>query len=148
MINTIMFILITVYLMVLLGICTWQGIKYLNEKNRIRDLEVKNEKYNLFTSISPEIVNSSINEYINTYIQKYITFKFIINKQIYIKDEECAIMVKDVTKLVYMDISELYIFYIKIITNIENDDDLLKFLNRRVKELSIEAISNFNSASI
>lgn len=134
--------------MVLLGICTWQGIKYLNEKNRIRDLEVKNEKYNLFTSISPEIVNSSINEYINTYIQKYITFKFIINKQIYIKDEECAIMVKDVTKLVYMDISELYIFYIKIITNIENDDDLLKFLNRRVKELSIEAISNFNSASI
>lgn len=146
MINTIIIITITVYLMVLLGICTWIGYNYLNEKNRIRELETKNEKYNLFTNISPEAVNNSINEYINTYIHKYITFKFIINKQIYIKDEECSAMVRDITKLIYIEISELYVFYIKIITNIETDDDLLKFLNTRVKELCIEAISDFNSS--
>jgi hypothetical protein len=122
--------------------------KYLTRKNELKDKEIKNKKYELFANISTEQVQGEIDKYIERYINKYITYKFIANKIIYIKQDEIEVMIKDVSKLVYLEISELYIFYIKLIININDNDDLLKYIHSRVTTIAIDITASFNSSNI
>jgi hypothetical protein len=67
-------------------------------------------------------------------------------KQInFIRSDEANIMSREITKLVMIDISDLYIFYIKMIESISDDDDLIAYINRRVKRIVIEEVSHYNS---
>jgi hypothetical protein len=128
---------------------SWKIVKpYLEKIVEIRDKEVKNKKYELFSTLSPEEMDKSIDDYIEQYITRYITYKFIANKAIYIKDEEIKEMIKDVTKNIYLDISELYVFYIQTAHSVTTDDELLTFIHSRVTDIGIGAASNFNSSSI
>ena len=111
-------------------------------------MKIKNEKYNLFSVLSIESINQYIDEYFERYIQRYISMKFIVRKIEYIKEEDCEIMVRDITKVIALEISELYIFYIKMICNISNDEDLLKFINSKVKSIAVDQVSAFNSSTL
>lgn len=143
-------IIFLVYIILILGFFTWATIyitdKYLIPKNKIREMEAKNQKYNLLSTISVEAVQKYIKDYIEEKINNYIMYKFISQRKNYIRDEDMEIMIKDVTKLIYLEISELYVFYIKLIYSINDDDSLLKYINMMVKELSIELVSNYNSS--
>lgn len=124
-------------------------VPILNRKLDIKDKEIKNKKYELFTTIDPDKIDEALNKYFETYINRYITYKFIANKSIYIKQEEVENMVRDVTKLIYINISELYIFYINMIGSINGDDErLLEFIHTRVKNISVETVSAYNRANI
>lgn len=120
--------------------------KYLIPKNNIREMEAKNQKYSLLSTISVEAVQKYIKDYIEEKINNYIMYKFISQRKNYIRDEDMETMIKDVTKLIYLEISELYIFYIKLIYSINDDDSLLKYINTLVKESAIELVSNYNSS--
>ena len=147
MMNGIYLIIITVLILAyLLWATIYITTKYLIPKNENKLMELKNEKYNLFASVNTESVNVNITEYFTNHIQKYIAYKFISRKINYIREEDVEIMIKDITKLIYIEISELYIFYIKMLYSINNDDDLLKYINLKVKEISIELITNYNSS--
>ena len=119
---------------------------YLNTKNEIRDKEVKNKKYELFKTIDTEILKQSVDKYFETYINRYITYKFIAKKVMYINSEEVEKMVNDITKLIYIQISELYIFYISMIQSISTDEDLLQFIHTKVENICIETVSNYNGS--
>lgn len=147
MMNGIYLIIITVLILAyLLWATIYITTKYLIPKNENKLMELKNEKYNLFASVNTESVNVNITEYFTNHIQKYIAYKFISRKINYIREEDVETMIKDITKLIYIEISELYIFYIKMLYSINNDDDLLKYINLKVKEISIELITNYNSS--
>lgn len=140
----VIFILLFIYLIV----ASYFAYKYFSRKNEIRSMEVKNKKYELLSSITPDTVKEYLDKYIKGYIDRYIIYKFISKKIIYIKEEDCEIMIKDITKLVYLELSELYLFYIQLLVSIKDDEDLLKYLNNKVKNIAIEAVSNFNSSSM
>ena len=53
-------------------------------------------------------------------------------------------MVNVLTHNICIDITELYIFYIKNICNIQTDQDLIKFIRERVKEHVLQFINEFN----
>ena len=92
---------------------------YLNKKNEIREKEIKNKKYELFKDLDIDIMKQSLDQYFEGYVNRYITYKFLAKKNMYINSEEVEKMVNDLTKLIYLQISELYIFYITMIfTNI------------------------------
>ena len=147
MMNGIYLIIITVLILAyLLWATIYITTKYLIPKNENKSMELKNEKYNLFASINTESVNANITEYFTNHIQKYIAYRFMSKKINYIREDDIEIMIKDITKLIYIEISELYIFYIKMLYSINNDDDLLKYINLKVKEISIELITNYNSS--
>lgn len=121
----------------------------INKRLDIKDKEVKNKKYELFINIDPDKIDEALNKYFETYINRYITYKFIANKSIYIKQEQVETMVRDVTKLIYINISELYIFYINMIGSVNGDDErLLEFIHTRVKNIAVETVSAYNRASI
>lgn len=146
------YIIILIIVILVLSFLVWNTIyitkHYLEPKNKLEDMKIKNEKYNLFSTLSIESINLYINQYIENHIKDYISMKFFVRKITYIKEEDCEILVKDITKLIMLEISELYIFYIKMIYNISTDEDLLKFINLRVKLIAVEEVSTYNSSEL
>ena len=121
---------------------------YMNEKNRIREIESKNKTYELFASIDPEVVQKELDTYFERYVNRYITYKFIANKVIYIKQDDIEKMVSDTTKLIMIEISELYIYYIKLLRSIDNNEDLIQYIYSRVSTITIDTVANYNSANL
>lgn len=147
MINGIYALIITVIIVLYL---VWATIyitkKYLIPKNDNRQMELKNQKYNLLSTLSVESINNALTEYFTNYLQKYIAYKFMARKINYINEENVELMIKDITKLIYLEISELYIFYIRMIYSINEDEDLLKYINSKVKEIAIDLVTNYNTS--
>lgn len=145
-------IIFSVLYLITLGSFIYLFIKYimpyLNKKNENKEKEIKNKKYELFKDLDPDIMKESIDKYFKSEVNRYIAYKFIANKSMYIKTDEINEMIKDVTKLIYIEISELYVFYIKMTRSIDNDDDLLEYIHNRVQNICIETVSNFNSTMI
>lgn len=121
---------------------------YMDEKNRIREIETKNKTYELFVNIEPEAVQKELDTYFERYVNRYITYKFIANKVIYIKQDDIEKMVSDITKLIMIEISELYIYYIKLLRSIENNEDLIQYIYSRVSTITIDTVANYNSANL
>lgn len=121
---------------------------YMDEKNRIREIESKNKTYELFASIDPEAVQKELDTYFERYVNRYITYKFIANKVIYIKQDDIEKMVSDTTKLIMIEISELYIYYIKLLRSIDNNEDLIQYIYSRVSTITIDTVANYNSANL
>lgn len=119
---------------------------YLKEKNRISLLKVKNEQYDIFMRMNPDEILSTIDSFIETYVTRYIVYKFVSKKVTYIKHEEVTNMVNDITKLIAVEISELYVFYIKMIREISTEEDLISFIHTRVQNACIEHVSTFNKS--
>lgn len=121
---------------------------YINEKNRIREIESKNKTYELFANIDPESVQKELDTYFERYVNRYITYKFIANKVIYIKQDDIEKMVSDTTKLIMIEISELYIYYIKLLRSIDNNEDLIQYIYSRVSTITIDTVANYYSANL
>ncbi len=143
-------IIISVLYLITLGFIVYMTDKkvlpYLNKKNELKEKEIKNKKYELFKTIDTEVMNKLLDDYFDQFINRYIAYKFVAKKQLYIKSEEIETMVKDLTKLIYIQISELYIFYISMTQSISNDDDLLEYIHTKVQNMCIESTMNYNSA--
>ena len=140
-INAILLIAALIFIIGFLG-------PYLERKNDIREKECKNEKYKIFNEVDPVKINEYIDDYFEKYINRYITYKFISKKIIYIKQEDVDEMVRDLTKFLSLDISELYTYYISLITDIDDEESLVKYIHSRVMNISVEAVLSFNNSNI
>ena len=66
--------------------------------------------------------------------------------------EECLLDVakdsktiaKYLDKKISLEISDLYIFYIKILVSIQDDNDLLAYIDRKVKQHVLEFVTDYN----
>ena len=117
------------------------GIKQICE---ILNKEIENQKAELFMKADPNIANKEIEEMISDYINRYVVRHFLINNIDFIRKEEIDMMVKKITREVILDISELYLFYVKILVSIKDDDDLIRFINRKVSDKVLEFATEFN----
>ena len=117
------------------------GIKQICE---IKNKEIENQKAELFMKVDPNIANKEIEDMISDYINRYVVRHFLINNIDYIRKEEIDMMVKKITREVILDISELYLFYVKILVSIKDDDDLIRFINRKVSDKVLEFVTEFN----
>ena len=111
----------------------------------LKDTELKNKKYELFSTIDSEKVSDIFNNYIDEYVTRYITYTFVASKAVYIKDKEVTDMINNVTKNIVIDMSELYLFYAHLLYSINNTDDLVSFIKNKVSNSVIEFVANYNS---
>lgn len=119
----------------------------IKRRSEIKNKEVENKKFELFLSTSPEKINEELDKYFERYINRYIAFKFISKKATFINQDDTETMILDLTKLVAIEMSEIYVFYMKNIYAINNEEDLLRCIKNRITSLVVESVSSFNKAA-
>lgn len=120
-------------------------------KNKDISVEIKNkeleiQKMKLFMEMDPMLINKEIDDYVSKYVEKYIFKQFVIHQIQYINDTETETMIRSVTGQIAIEISELYVFYFKILYNISDENDLVKFINLKVKDHVLEKITDYNAS--
>ena len=140
-INLFKFIVVIVSIFVVLYTII---VPYLKEKNNIRVFELENYKMDLFMKIDPKFAETQIEELIKKYINDYVVVNFLIHDVDYIRKEEIENMLKSVYQKILVELSELYIFYIKIIVNIQNEEDLAMYIRKKTKDQILEFVTEFN----
>ena len=121
---------------------------YLERVNSINEMHIINEKYALFNSIDSDSIGEKLDKYFSEYVNRYVIYKFVSKKITYIKDNEVETMISDLTKFIAVDISELYIFYIKMSTSITDQDSLLLYIKNKVRAEVVDVVSSYNKANI
>lgn len=143
--NTSLLIVGILFCIVILVIAFFIVNPYLTRKNVILERNTKNKLYELYTHIDPVIIRKSLDDMIDSYIAEYYFYK-VKNKD-YLSNGDAQNMIRVVTDAIYIDLSELYLFYIKLIQSVETDEDLLKFINTRVKERVLVFAANQNKTT-
>ena len=110
----------------------------------LKDRKTKNELFNLYSNIDPDSVQQTIDNLIDGKIQEYILYRIRIRENQYINSKDSENMIATITESIYIELSELYLFYIKLLVNVETDEDVLSFINSRVKYRAILFISDNN----
>ena len=121
---------------------------YLNKMSSNNEMHIINEKYALFNNIDSDSISEKLDKYFSEYVNRYVIYKFVSKKITYIKDNEVETMVSDLTKFIAVDISELYIFYIKMSTSITDQDSLLLYIKNKVRAEVVDVVSSYNKANI
>ena len=137
-------IVIIIALLVVLALGLFVGKPYLDNKQELEFRRVENEKLVLFSGIDTAILKDTLNTWVDDKIHEYILYRLRIGEKEYITGEESELLVSTVTNALYIELSELYLFYIKLLVNIETDDDVLTYLNTLVKTRAILIISDIN----
>lgn len=115
--------------------------KYFDLKNK----ENKNELCRLYSVINPEEVRKELNDYIHQYTLIYVLYHFTVNKIEYIKQDDVDKMVKEITITINVEISELYIFYFRLLYDIQDDDSLTSHIHDLVKDDVMAFVKDFNA---
>ena len=110
----------------------------------IKNKQVENDKMRLFMQMSPDLMEKELDKLLDDYVKRYIIYKFVANKIQFISSEAAETMVKDVTELVLINISDLYVFYLRMISDIKDDESLILQINSRVKNKCIDEVADFN----
>lgn len=121
---------------------------YLEEKNKLKSKEISNRKTEIYLSVPLDVVNKELDEYFQRYVNRYIAYKFVANKMTFINNDDTETMIKDLSKLIIIEMSELYLNYIKLVTAINTDEDYIRYIHSRVQNVVIENVSSFNKAQI
>jgi len=117
----------------------------LRYKENIKNKELKIEESKLYSNIEINEVNALLDKYFDDRVKSYILNNFIKNKVSYVNAEQKRAMVRDLTKSTILDISELYIYYIKLLHNLNTDDDLTSFIYVMISKYTEENVAALNS---
>ena len=142
--NNILFVLIFLYITCFSIYAFIRFMKYMEEKNKLKKIELENNKYDLFMRMDPKLAEKEIEDMIKKKVQEYAFTNFIMKRISYVMDPQINEMIKYLDKQIILEISEMYIFYIKIIANIEDETDLLNFINKKVQEQVLDFVTDFN----
>ena len=143
-IYSISIIITRLYLMIMGIILVILSKKWIDKIIDNRHIELDNEKYRIYMDISPNTVEEEIDKFIKDKLDQYMLENFIIQDIQFIKADEIEKMIKDLDKIVLLSMSDLYVFYCKLLTNISNEDDLIRFINDKVRNLVLAVVTEFN----
>lgn len=122
-------------------------LKAISKYQDMKEKETDNQKIQLMMSIDPSIAEEEIDKLITKYFNDYITTEILAKNITYIKKDQVKVIMKEVTKSIIIDISELYVFYIRLLVNIGNEEQLTRFIYKKVKQQTLEFYVNFNKTT-
>lgn len=117
---------------------------YLKEKNNIEDKKTKNELYRLYSELDPDIIKTNIDNLIENAIAEYMFINIRTRESVYMNNKDIDDMIKNVSASVYLNLSDMYITFIKMIYSISSDDDLAVYINNAVKIAAVPIIKDNN----
>lgn len=136
---------ICIILTALVGALWYYLIKCLKRSLDIKDKVIENDKYRLFAQMNTDAIREEINKMIESYVSKYALYNFVYPNVNYITNEGGITCIKEVTKTIILEMSELYVFYFKILYNIQDEDDLLKHIKELVEDYVMAYAAEYNN---
>lgn len=137
-------IVLVLFILLLFYITAFIFKPYLEKRNEIEEKAVTLDQFELFMQIDVELIEKEIDKMIIKYVNDYSLKKFILQNVDYIRKPDINIMRKEIKMTITLEISELYIFYIKMLTSINNDEDLLKYIDKKVDEHVLLFVTDYN----
>ena len=129
-------------------ICVVSGLYVLNKLSKTKfnqkGFELELEKYKFFGSVDTDNIDKEIDKLVKKYFDYYIIYNFHVHDKKYIKDEEIDKAVRDITKNIVVEMSELYIFYFRMLYNINSEDQLTAKVYEKVTDSMIVFAADFN----
>lgn len=119
-------------------------IKEQKRKNDIREMEITNERYRLYTDIDLPRCEEAINEILKFYLDRWVLTNITINGQEYIKSDQVDELIKYIVIKFISEMSDIHLFYIKCITNIDDDESLTRWVRNKTKLIVLDFITEFN----
>jgi len=107
----------------------------------------KNKLYELYTKIDIIEIEQIIDNKLKLMITNWTLKHSLINNSDYLREDDVNQMIKEVTLDFTYRISDLYLFYIRCLSDVTTDEDLVRFVREKVKELSLDFITEYNSRS-
>ena len=126
---------------------TFGMIKYIVDKieeRKSKELELK--KTELYTLIDPIKLDNLISEWIHTYIRKYILTNYTIHNVNFVNQDMTKLMIKEVSSQIIVEMSDMYLAFIKLKYNLNRDEDLIKYVYNLVSDEVSIAISDYNKS--
>lgn len=117
---------------------------YMKSMIDIKNKAVTNEKYSIYATINPDNIRINITNAIDECIKTYYLWHFSYKENRYITEGEANEIIKSVSSTVYLSMSDLYLFYIKMLYEVKTDEDVLGYINRLVKERVLLFITENN----
>ncbi len=117
---------------------------YMKSMIDIKNKSVTNEKYSIYATINPDNIRINITNAIDECIKTYYLWHFSYKENRYITEGEANEIIKSVSSTVYLSMSDLYLFYIKMLYEVKTDEDVLGYINRLVKERVLLFITENN----
>ena len=114
------------------------------EERKLKELELR--KTDMYSYIDPIKLDNILNEWIHNYVQKYILNNITIHNIEFINQDMTKRMIKDVTNQIILEMSDMYVSYLKLKYNMNKQDDLIKYIYNMVMDDSLIAVSEYNRA--
>lgn len=111
---------------------------------KVKQMKNENKKMELFMAMDSKLAEQEVDEYIKKHVNEYVLENFIVKKIEYIKKPDIELMVKKLDREIMLHISELYVFYIKVVYNINDENDLLVYIDKKVKEHVLDLVTQYN----
>lgn len=129
---TIIPILLTIVIIILLVV----GHKLMDKLLDIKKDQIQLEREKIYINVDPELVHKTIDNMIKNKIDNYLIDHGVVDNdtQSYINNNMIKDMITDITKDIYIHLSDLYKSYILMLTKeVENEYTILKFIRDKVK---------------
>lgn len=141
---TINIIIISITILLSIGIIAYISNKNLIRKYNQKDFELELEKYKFFSSIDTKKIKEELDGLINSYFSYYILYNYEAHQKKYIKKDEMDKGIRDITKNIVIEMSELYSFYFRMLYNIESEEQLTSKIYEMVTDTMISYVAEFN----
>ena len=139
-ISTIFFLSIFIPIIFLLLI----NVREMRRKNEIEEFKVKNDLYRIYTDISIANCEEVITNSMKSYLDRWVLINIVANGEDYIKSDKVDELIKYITTNFIAEMSDIHLFYIKCITNIDSDEALIKWVRNKTKSIVLDFITEYN----
>ena len=137
MMTTINILIICITVLISVGLIVYIANKNLRRKYNQKEFELELEKYKFFGNIDTKKIQEELDNLVNKYFTYYALYNFEAHNKKYIKQDEIDQGIKDITKNIIIEMSELYSFYFKMLYDIENEEQLAAKIVEMVTDLMI-----------
>ena len=137
-------IIICITILIAVSLVTYISNKNITRKYNQREFELELEKYKFFGTIDTKKVQEELDALINKYFSYYVLYTFVAHDKKYIKEDEINQGIKDITKNIILDMSELYSFYFRILYNITTEEQLVDKIDEMVTDTMIAYAADYN----
>ena len=145
MIITINICIICLTILISISAILYIANKNLKRKYNQKEFELELEKYKFFGSVDTKKIGEELDDMVKDYFGYYVLYHFQAQGKKYIKEDEMRQGVKEITKSIIMDMSELYTFYFKMLYQIDTEEALTAKVYEMVNNDMIAFAADYNA---